>query len=78
MPMPPPRPSTEAARDAVLAREITQILRALRSEGAQNAETLALLVGARFWDSGHFERALARAVNDGIVVQTSDARFTAV
>lgn len=76
MPMPPPRPSTEAARDRVVAREISQLRRALREEGPQTLESLAELVGARFWDDHHYERALVRAIADGFIVRTTDDRIT--
>jgi len=53
---------------------------ATRSSGpcrsrAQSRESLERLVGARYWDSGRFERALALAASDGLAVQLDDGRY---
>ncbi|MDN4174333.1 hypothetical protein QWY28_15320 [Nocardioides sp. SOB77] len=67
MPMPPPKPSTEGRRDRQVFHEMGQILRALEANGPQVPERLAELVGAAYWESGRFDRALALAVADGLV-----------
>jgi len=78
MPMPPPKPSTEGPRDRQVAHEIAQIAKALRTEGPTDADSLQERLAARFWEPGRFERALAHAVADGLVVRTSDGRYAAV
>jgi hypothetical protein len=75
MPMPPPKPSVEGPRDRQVKHEIDQIVRALRNEGPQSSEDLARLVGAPYWDSGRFEKAVMFAVSDGLVVQMNDGRY---
>jgi hypothetical protein len=75
MPMPPPKPSVEGRRDRQVKHEIDQILRALRDEGPQSSEHLARLVGAPYWDSGRFEKAVTFAVSDGLVMQMNDGRY---
>jgi hypothetical protein len=77
MPMPPPKPSTEV-RDPHTDHEIAQLLRALHATGAQVPDDLAELVGARFWDVGRFERAVALAVADGVIARTADGRLSAI
>jgi hypothetical protein len=77
MPMPPPKPSTEL-RDRVVAHEVGQIVRALRVEGPQSMDDLAVLVGGRYWDPGRFERAVGSAVVSGRVIQQADGRYSAV
>lgn len=72
MPMPPPKPSTEGRRDRQVFHEMGQLIRALEADGPQPPERLAELVGARFWEAGRFDRALAFAVADGLVVRTAD------
>jgi hypothetical protein len=74
MPMPPPKPSTEGARDRQVKHEIDQMVRALREQGPQSQDDLAALVGARYWDDGRFGRALMFAVSDGLIVQMTDGR----
>ena len=69
MPMPPPKPSTEGPRDRGVHAEIKQIVRALRANGPCSIEELSRLVGADYWDSGKFARAVAIAVADGEVVR---------
>ncbi len=75
MPMPPPKPSTEGPRDRQVKHEMDQIVRALRHQGPQSSEALAGLVGAPYWDTGRFERAIMFAVSDGLVVQLNDGRY---
>lgn len=75
MPMPPPKPSTEGARDRQATHERDQIVRALQDEGPRHREDLEQLVGARYWDRGRFDTALTHAVADGLVVQLHDDRF---
>jgi hypothetical protein len=72
MPMPPPRAITEGKRDRQVFHEVGQLLRALEANGPQTPERLAELVGAAYWESGRFERALALAVNDGLAYPTAD------
>jgi hypothetical protein len=77
MPVPPPKPSTEF-QDRVLAHEVGQITRALRSEGPQSSDELADLVGGRFWDPGRFERAVVAAIANGRLIQLNDGRYSVV
>lgn len=76
MPMPPPKPSTEGRRDRQVFHEMGQIVRALEADGPQTPERLAELVGARFWETGRFSRALAFAVADGLVVRTAEGTLS--
>jgi hypothetical protein len=76
--MPPPKPSTEGRRDRQVFHEMGQTVRALESDGPQARERLAELVGARFWEPGRFDRALAFTIADGLVVQMTDGRLSAV
>lgn len=78
MPMPPPKPSTEGRRDRQIFHEMGQIVRALETEGPQTQERLAEIVGARFWEPNRFDRALAFAVADGLVVRTAEGSLSAV
>ncbi len=55
-----------------------QLVRALRSEGPQPPEQLRDLVGARWWDEGRFDRALALALADGVVHRTPEGALAAV
>jgi hypothetical protein len=75
MPMPPPKPTTEGTRDRQSTHERDQLVRALHDEGPQSRENLERLVGARYWDSGRFDRALALAASDGLAVQLDDGRY---
>ncbi|HYJ66621.1 MAG TPA: hypothetical protein VEX15_03050 [Nocardioidaceae bacterium] len=77
MPMPPPKPSTEQ-RDRIREHEVAQILRALRTEGPQSFDDLAVLVGARFWAPGRFERAGLDAIASGRMIQLNDGRYSIV
>jgi len=56
--------------DYDLDREIDLITAALDAEGPMTRETLARLVGARFWGPGRFRRALRIVVQEGTVRQT--------
>lgn len=78
MPMPPPKPTTEGRRDRQVVHEITQIVRALQVNGAQAPDQLNELVGAAYWDEHRFDRALALARADGLVVEAADGRLQAV
>jgi hypothetical protein len=77
MPMPPPKASTESPRDRQVFHEMGQIVRALEARGPQRLDDLAQLVGAPFWESGRFERAMAFAAADGLVVEGADERWQA-
>lgn len=77
MPMPPPKASTEGPRDRQVFHEMGQIVRALEATGPQAPEDLAQSVGAAFWESGRFERALAYAVSDGLIFKTADGTLSA-
>jgi hypothetical protein len=78
MPMPPPKPSSEGHRDRQVVHEMTQIVRALTTNGPQEPSDLAAKVGADYWDEHRFDRALALVVADGRVVRLSDGRVQAV
>ena len=77
-PMPPPKASTEGPRDRQVVHEITQLIRALQENGPQQPTELAGLVGARYWDEGRFDRAVALAAADGYVVRTGEGRLEVV
>jgi hypothetical protein len=72
MPMPPPKPTTEGRRDRQVFHEMGQIVRALKTEGPQQPDELARLLGAAYWEAGRYDRALALAVSDGLVHRTND------
>ncbi len=78
MPMPPPKATSESPRDRQVNHEISQIVRALNTQGAQQHTELRALVGADFWDADRFDRALALAVADGLVVRDSEGRLHTV
>lgn len=78
MPMPPPKPSTEGRRDRQVFHEMGQIVRALEQDGPMPEERLHEVVGARFWEAQRFDRALAFAVADGLVVRTSEGTLSVV
>ena len=78
MPMPPPKPSTEGPRDRQVTNETHQLVRALQAHGPQSPEDLALRVGAPYWETGRFERALQYALADGLVVRTADKLLASV
>jgi hypothetical protein len=75
--MPPPKPSTEGARDRHVDHEEGQLARALRANGPSTVEELADLVGAAYWEQDRFDRALAFAVADGLVHRVTDGRLAA-
>ena len=77
MPMPPPKSSTEGRRDRQVGHEIGQLVRALKATGSQSTEDLAGLVGATYWEGDRFERALAFAAADGLVVRGPDGSWSA-
>jgi len=72
MPMPPPKATTESARDRHVFHEMGQIVRALEANGPQSPDRLAELVGAAYWEHGRFERALVLVVQDGLAHRTPD------
>ena len=78
MPMPPPKASTESPRDRQVFHEMGQIVRALEAEGPRPPDDLAALVGATYWEKDRFDRAMAFAAADGLVVQAPDDRWQAV
>jgi hypothetical protein len=78
MPMPPPKATTESPRDRQVFHEMGQIVRALQEQGPQHPEELSRLVGAAYWESGRFERAVNFAVADGLVVSDSEDRLQTV
>jgi hypothetical protein len=77
MPMPPPKASTEGRRDRQVFHEMGQIVRALEDSGPCQPDELASLIGARYWEANRFDRALAFAVADGLVVAGPDGRLQA-
>ena len=78
MPMPPPKASTEGPRDRQVFHEMGQLVRALEEQGPQTVEDLHRIVGAAYWEGGRFERAVALAAADGLVVKAPDERLQAV
>jgi hypothetical protein len=52
-----------------------QIVRALEDSGPCSPEDLGTLIGARYWESGRFDRALAFAIADGLVVRGPDGEL---
>ena len=78
MPMPPPKPSTEGPHDRQVTHEMHQIVRALQAHGAQSSEDLAVRVGAPYWESDRYERALTLAHADGLVIRTAEGLLSAI
>ncbi|MEJ7770769.1 MAG: hypothetical protein WKF51_02640 [Geodermatophilaceae bacterium] len=78
MPMPPPKPSTEGPHDRQVTHEMHQIIRALQAHGPQSAEDLAVRVGAPYWETGRYERALALNQADGLLVRTAEGMLSSV
>ena len=72
MPMPPPKPSTEGRRDRQVFHEMGQITRAVERNGPISVDQLQEVVGAAYWEKDRFDRALAFAVADGLVVRNAD------
>ena len=77
MPMPPPKPSTEGPRDRQVFHEMGQLVRAVETNGPTDADHLAVLVGAPYWEAGRFDRALALAIADGLLVRGPDGNLQA-
>ena len=77
MPMPPPKATTEGRRDRQVFHEMGQIVRAVEAEGPLTADELRRLVGAAYWEQHRFDRALAFAVADGLVVRGPDGELQA-
>ncbi len=77
MPMPPPKPSTEGRRDRQVFHEIGQLVRAVEANGPRTPEQLGELVGATYWEAHRFERALAFAIADSLLVRDADGRLQA-
>jgi hypothetical protein len=75
--MPPPKASTEGPRDRQVFHEMGQIVRALEATGPQTPEQLSQTLGAVYWESGRFDRALALAVADGLVFLTAEGTVSA-
>jgi hypothetical protein len=73
-PMPPPRASTER-RDRHVFHEMGQIVRALEARGPQSRDGLETLVGGSWWEEGRFDRALAFALEDGLVHRTGQGEL---
>jgi hypothetical protein len=73
--MPPPSPSTEPAPRKRQRREIEQVTRAVADLGPSDRDTLARAVGAPYWDPGRFDRALAAALDRGLVVVDANGRY---
>jgi hypothetical protein len=76
--MPPPKATTESRRDRQVFHEMGQIVRALEDRGPQRPDALHELVGASYWEAGRFDRALALAAADGLVVLDADGRVQAL
>jgi hypothetical protein len=77
MPMPPPKATTEGPRDRQVFHEMGQVVRALEQHGPMHQEELATLVGAPYWEAGRFDRVMAFAAADGLVVLGPDDRWQA-
>jgi hypothetical protein len=54
-----------------------QLVRAVEANGPAAPEELATLVGAAYWESDRYERALMLAVNDGLLVPGPDGKLQA-
>jgi hypothetical protein len=78
MPMPPPKATTESPRDRQVFHEMGQIVRALEDRGPLPPDELHELLGASYWEEGRFDRALALAAADGLVVLDADGRVQAL
>lgn len=78
MPMPPPKASTESPRDRQVFHEMGQIVRALEDRGPMKPDDLYALLGASYWEQGRFQRALALAAADGLVVLDADGLLHAL
>lgn len=78
MPMPPPKASTEGRRDRQVFHEMGQLVRALEHRGPLAPQDLEEAVGGHYWEGHRFERALAFAVADGLIVRGVDGTLAAV
>jgi hypothetical protein len=76
--MPPPKATTESHRDRQVFHEMGQIVRALEDRGPMQPEDLQQAVGAAYWEHGRFDRALALATADGLVVRDTGGRVQAL
>ncbi len=62
--------------DTITIRQRKTIsLRALEDTGPCSPEDLGTLIGARYWESERFDRALAFAIGDGLVVRGPDGEL---
>lgn len=77
MPMPPPKATTEGRRDRQVFHEMGQLVRAVEINGPQTQVELATLVGAPYWEHERFDRALAFAIADGLLVRGADGTLQA-
>lgn len=77
MPMPPPKATTEGRRDRQVFHEMGQLVRAVETNGPQSPDELATLVGAPYWEHDRFDRALAFAIADGLLVRSSEGTLQA-
>jgi hypothetical protein len=77
MPMPPPKATTEGRRDRQVFHEMGQLVRAVEANGPTDPEQLAVLVGAAYWEKDRYDRALAFAIADGLLVRASDGTIQA-
>jgi hypothetical protein len=77
MPMPPPNPTTDGRSDPQTRHEVQQVVRALRAEGPIAPGDLEAALGARYWDEGRFDHALAVAVAEGLVRRAPDGSLAA-
>ena len=78
MPLPPLNASTRAPRSRSTEEHVKQIVRALRTEGATDPDTLFRIVGGPYWKSGQFEKALAVAQSDGRVHRSAEGSLQAL
>jgi hypothetical protein len=70
--MPPPKASTVKRASARRREQVRQIVRALRAEGDLTRDELYRLVGAPYWKSGHFDRALQTVLAEGRAIEDGD------
>lgn len=77
MSLPPPNSSVSERRSRRTEEHSQQLVRALRAEGAQDQHVLYQLVGAPYWRSGQFDKALRAAVTDGRIHRTDNGRLSA-
>ncbi len=77
MPMPPPKATTEGPRDRQVFHEIGQLVRALEAKGPLSTEELSETVGAKYWEAHRFDKALAFALADGLILRTANGSLVA-